>query len=873
MFPFFRIKLVVVVWLFVFEPGYSQIHPSDQDSLVLLADQKKWGDFNRKLQRVGKNCTKEEFNKGIKHELLNWLDYLHKQEPGRFYLREAYMHFASIIKKQEGFESANSYLLIANSYVDDPFCLDKHAWYIENTLATNFNRLDDLEKSEYYLGLVENALRFWGDSFKLSRTYTNLGTLRATKGKYREAEQAFRLGLLIASRLNFSQGIFANAAGLGELYLDLDSLQLAKKYQDLAFEYLYLTAENDLGENIFNWNKTQARYFSRLGNFEESICYFKTALEYFKEYDQNREYAKICKEIAYTYLNNKDFNHSKAYIEKGIQCLLPEFKNLDTIPKQNQLYQENTFAELFSCASEWYRQRFKLDRQANNLVKSVAYLELGLFGYEIIQGAILTDPSKLKIISSNRSMVDCGIEQLYQLKNLGIDPNALLLKGRQFFNYSKGLLLGNKSFEILALSQFSTSDKLTLNALEQKELELSKTNVFEGLEYNFALGERIKIQELKRDLFKKYQIQEPVLNYPENYIEYQIVGNTIYVMAKLDGVSYFEQIGSNLELQKIIKGINGNFSDRKEALDTNLLKHAYSFLFGFYKKQLPNRLCIIPDGQIQFIPIDALVQSNGDYIIERSSIYFTHRYGMPILETNFSSKSEFILAIRPEYPESELQNLIVERGNVYALKYTQVEVEGIQSLFGSQVKTEQQIGVDELADRMQSAEIVHFAGHAKAVKDSAYLILPGEHAQFGLDQLASLHSPWRMVVLSACETGLGAWEYGEGIRSLGKSFQEAGAQSVIMSLWSVNDELSVKIMTGFYKGLKKGQLKDEALRNAKLAFLKKSGFEKKHPYYWAGFVGYGDMEPIANSNDWKLVIIMGILILGLIVFINRKKIF
>ncbi|MGB5024051.1 MAG: CHAT domain-containing protein, partial [Saprospiraceae bacterium] len=162
---------------------------------------------------------------------------------------------------------------------------------------------------------------------------------------------------------------------------------------------------------------------------------------------------------------------------------------------------------------------------------------------------------------------------------------------------------------------------------------------------------------------------------------------------------------------------------------------------------------------------------------------------------------------------------------------------------------------------------------AKASGDSAYLILPGDPSQFGLAQLASLHSPWRMVVLSACETGLGEWEYGEGIRSLGKSFQEAGAESVIMSLWSVNDESSAKIMSGFYKELKEGKSKDEALRNAKMEYLQEAGFEKKHPYYWAGFVGYGEMEGITNSNNWLVLVILGVLALGLVVFINRRKIF
>ncbi|MBK8450319.1 MAG: CHAT domain-containing protein [Saprospiraceae bacterium] len=340
----------------------------------------------------------------------------------------------------------------------------------------------------------------------------------------------------------------------------------------------------------------------------------------------------------------------------------------------------------------------------------------------------------------------------------------------------------------------------------------------------------------------------------------------------LNGESYFEQIGTNEELQKIIKGINVNFNNRELVLDENLLKQAYNFFFGFVKKPLPKRFCVIPDGQIQFVPFDALIHPDGQFLLSHCSIYFAQRYGEPEFEPDFSEKPKFILAIRPEYPETGQQNLIASRGNVSALLYTQEEVEGIHKIFGSRVDIQKKITVDELPEYMQSAEIVHFAGHAKAEKDAAYLIFPGEQSHFGLSQLASLHSPWRMVVLSACETGLGEWEYGEGIRSLGKSFQEAGAQSVIMSLWSVNDEFSAKIMIGFYKELKEGKSKDEALRNAKLEYLNQAGFEKKHPYYWAGFVGYGDMEGIVKSSNYTVLAIMfGILILVILVYSNRDK--
>lgn len=869
MFQFSRFLLILCVSFYCFNDVFTQITQSDRDSLKLLVSQKNWEIYNKKLFRLGKRISEDSLSAKHKSELLYWIDYLVKQNPGRSAIRVAYMNFANVIKYAESFVEATPYLLIAHSYVDDPFCLDKHAWYIENTLAINYNQLDELEKSEYYYSLVANALIYLGDSKNLSRTYTNLGTLRQTKGKQKEAENFFKYGLRIASSMNEPQSIFANATGLGGLYTLMDSMQLVNRYLEIAFEQLYNTPEKNIEENKRDWHRTQANYLVKLGNFDEAICYFNTALEYYRSRDCDRDFAKICIDFATAYLQVKDLENSREFLENGIQCLIPSFRSLDTLPNQVDLYQENTLTEAFSLASKWYSLRYEQDKQTDLLLKSLSYLELGLFGYEIIQGSILTAPSKLKIIGSNRSLVDRGIEQLYQLKKLGIQSEVLFVKCRQFFNYSKGILLGNKIFEMMVISQFSKADKLQISEVERQEFKLSQLNPKEINESNFILGQRIHLQQQKRDLFGKYSIQEPVVRYPENYIEYQIIHDTVYVMAQLKGESYFEQIGTYGDLQKIIKGINSNFNQREFKLDEALLKQAYHFLLAFVKNPLPKRLCIIPDGQIQFIPFDALIHPDGQFLLSHCSIYFAQRYGEPEFESDYSDKPSFILAIRPEYPESKEQNLIATRGNVSALLHTQEEVDSIQMHYGDQVEISKEITVDELPARMQSAEIVHFAGHAKASGDSAYLILPGDPSQFGLAQLASLHSPWRMVVLSACETGLGEWEYGEGIRSLGKSFQEAGAESVIMSLWSVNDESSAKIMSGFYKELKEGKSKDEALRNAKMEYLQEAGFEKKHPYYWAGFVGYGEMEGIETNSRNLLYLLIGLSICFLI-FIFKK---
>ena len=95
-----------------------------------------------------------------------------------------------------------------------------------------------------------------------------------------------------------------------------------------------------------------------------------------------------------------------------------------------------------------------------------------------------------------------------------------------------------------------------------------------------------------------------------------------------------------------------------------------------------------------------------------------------------------------------------------------------------------------------------------------------------------------LVVLSACETGLGKEMGGEGLVGLTRAFEYAGARSVLASLWSVADETTAALMKRFYGYLKAGQTKDAALRQAQVDLIR--GSEASHPFYWAAFQLNGD---------------------------------
>jgi CHAT domain-containing protein len=141
--------------------------------------------------------------------------------------------------------------------------------------------------------------------------------------------------------------------------------------------------------------------------------------------------------------------------------------------------------------------------------------------------------------------------------------------------------------------------------------------------------------------------------------------------------------------------------------------------------------------------------------------------------------------------------------------------------------------------------------------------------------LTRIKSP--MVVLSACNSGTGTLYSGEGLMSLARSFTLAGASSVIKTAWEINDDASASIITRFYLHLSKGKEKNDAMRLAKLEYLKGSSPSFSNPWYWAAYEVLGDNAPVArNRTGFVLVIVSLVMIFTagiLLIYFKRRNIF
>ncbi|MFS4417296.1 CHAT domain-containing protein [Maribacter sp. 2307ULW6-5] len=319
-----------------------------------------------------------------------------------------------------------------------------------------------------------------------------------------------------------------------------------------------------------------------------------------------------------------------------------------------------------------------------------------------------------------------------------------------------------------------------------------------------------------------------------------------------------------------IKDPGNEISDMGHALFKGILQKP---LEGFRSENLT----IVPDGELHYLPFD-LLRENGSYLLETANIgYGNSVTSLLELKEKKRANDNKLLAFAPSFSGAVATNPDRQFGK---LLYNDDEVAKISLFYDTETLTDQKATLDNFKAKTAGFNIVHLATHASANDehpDYSYLAFTEtkDSEEGNILYIKDLYNTILnadMVTLSACQTGIGKLQKGQGMLSLSKGFYYAGAKSIVNTLWKINDKSTVMLMDHFYEGLSKGKSKKEALREAKLKYLETTDDEfLKHPYYWAAFVVSGDTAPISENGNWWYLGLGGVLMATLLLVIVNKK--
>jgi len=402
----------------------------------------------------------------------------------------------------------------------------------------------------------------------------------------------------------------------------------------------------------------------------------------------------------------------------------------------------------------------------------------------------------------------------------------------------------------------------------QKTLETDYPGYY-GLKYNLQVEDVASVQ---RDLL-----------YPDMaLVEYFTGDSTIYIFTVQKNDYSVLELKKDFPLEtwvaQLRTGLTAFHTDPTLALWYDSLASMYAqAASNIYQKlvapvaaRLPKHVVFVPDGVLGYVPFEALLVEKpanparwnthryllNDHIVSycysatllREMRYRRHRQ-QPTLD---------FLGFAPQYDgDTALLAKLFPYANdmrkgLQPLPHSGEEVFRSARLLGGQSFVGAEATEAKFVEMADQARILHLATHGQANDRSGdYCFLAFEEREDSLENellyardIYNLQLNADLVTLSACETGIGELQGGEGIISLARAFAYAGAKGIVTSLWSVSDAKTKDLMVDFYKNLRSGALKDDALRQAKLDYLKRNRGQAAHPFFWAGFIGIGDMAPV-----------------------------
>jgi CHAT domain-containing protein/Flp pilus assembly protein TadD len=725
--------------------------------------------------------------------------------------------------------------------------------------ATTLNNIGALYSA---LGEKQKALDYYNQALPLARassdkaqeavTLNNIGRVYDALGEKQKALDSYNQSLPLASASGDKAQEAVTLNNIGAIYNDLGQKQKALDYYNQSLA-LRQAVGDKAGESITLNNI--GRVYNDLGQKQKAFDYLNQSLPLARAVGDKAQEAVSLFNIAYLERNSGNLNEALTQIEAAINII----EKLRTNVASQELR-----ASYFASVQVYYQFYIDLLMQLHKTNPNKGYDALALHASERARA---------------RSLLELLTEANANIRQ-GVNPELL----QQERTIQQQLSAAEYNREQLLKGQYT-----------DKQLEDIKQQIATLLTQLPQLEGQIRVNS-PRYAALKYpqpltlpQIQQQVLDDNTLLLEYSLGEERSYLWAvtKTSITSYELPKRAEIETaaQEFYQQLKSEAGNIEEGMKLSQM------ILAPVMNQLGNkRLLIVGDGALQSIPFAALPiprlgnsdTCRGDACVAPTPMLVNHEVvSLPSASTIAVLRNELkdrkpapktLVAIadpvfEPNDPRlkkagenssssssTEATRSAIEMGvNLQRLEYTRKEAEAILALVPDNQKFS---AFDFAANRTTATKpdlsqyrIIHLATHGllntinPELSGVVLSLLDEKGADTNgflrLNDIFNLNLPAELVVLSACETGLGKDVKGEGLVGLTRGFMYAGAKRVVVSLWSVNDTATADMMTKYYQQmLDKGVNPVAALRAAQLEMMKTDQW--KAPYYWAAFLVQGE---------------------------------
>ncbi len=790
-----------------------------------------------------------------------------------------------------------------------------------------YHNTDQYDSALHFYNLAAGIQEKYADPLPESeRLFNRLGVILYEKGNFRQARNYFEkaieltdrsnLNLLTNYRINIAsilvkleeyreaREIYESALPSG-LYPDEINHNLGIVYLRLnnpaeAIHHLRLCTYPDNRKSLdLFYNFSMA--FAMLGEADSSEFYFQRAIA------ENVKWNGKRKNIAYGLLlkfrgdqlsTAEQFEEATRSYQQAINQFHSGFSSDDVRSNPEEFGEAFSFINLFQALTAKARAFDGLYSQSNStddLVSALDSYESAFRLAHFIERTYDSDEARLFLNRIKHSEHGRPIDVCIRLHQLTGEKkyleNAYLFDQRNKASVLSLSILENelrtqasdpllqKEAELrslvtrLSLEAASSSDTAALGVISSKirnaEIELGKIQdeVRELPEYRGRfLTENIpSVKEIQNKLDNKTALISWHLS-DKDLLALIIRGDKFtYKLTPVDSL-FIPQLDS-FRYQLQVNDPSGRYAGR------GLSQPLYELLVRPLLSEIRNvdRLIIIPDDELSYIPFEALQDANQNYFLEKYSILYqfsTHFIDKPARKKDQPGILAFAPFAQRGFSDST--------GEIFSV--LPASLEEVKALNGK-------ILVDSIGTKQNflnsanSYGTLHLATHA-AVNNAtpglsyiAFFPAGGDYKLYAREIYDMRLDSTDLVILSACETGMGKLIKGEGLMSLTRAFAFAGCPNIIMSLWKAEDKTTSYITKRLHYYLEKDFSKDEALRRAKKDLLSDNSLDPrfKTPNHWAHLLFIGEYEKRKGSNNrgW----LVGALIISAILYLVHKNYF